>query len=842
MKAKCSILICFLFLFIKYSCNSQETIEKVLLNSKSFSGGDVLLKKSIIKSDGSKSYKMFEVESPSDGDYYLNMWLMGYELENFGSGKFQEYDLTINNDKLDDKIKPEKQSWHNLAFKGITKEKATVRLKEGLNQITFSCNAPAMPEIEFIRLSKDKTISEITDTNYNTFVDDIRNEMQERIKYPIIERDSSATISKAETNLTKGTSALLDNPDGNYYYHLDATYKYTFYTPLYFSAGLQIFFTTQSNSFLHVLEVFSQNYTETYSWVATSNPSGVATININIPVSDFYIIRIRSWNQAQQGLVNLNVWDAFYFADCVASGWAGFRNPHETPTTYNYFTGNITGDTRIWIEDDSGMPGRIRGWNDDYYVDGSFDWGLASRVKNDFSMRIAGALVSSFSSYTPEGTYDLYVKCMNSTIMYFPQLTADDAIQSAPISSNYNCASWGGGRIDLGRYFWASNPPTSVNLSSPWYVAGDFWASWDNFFGNNPLRFTGAPNYTSAGADEINGEIAMWYNSTPGSYTHFSVRRPANEQPHGYDWESKPGGDMRIFHPRDALNDNTYYGYGSIDLYYKRADSGLKSYTFAESVARGLTVSPVINLTAEESNKIYNLRGQLISSDITEFNIKFEELVKKSQSPAFLSQSNPVFLYETLEFKDLKKYCKNKGQKIWPLLFEKVFDEKSDISNELAAIIVNEITPQSGSLMEQVKEEWRNNCYTDDGAYIAPSPMANTKNYIKKLLNLSDQKDNIESNSKSAEEGMVDNNDIFTLYPNPFKTKTNVTLFLRYESNITLKVYDMNGNLLSTVINNQKLPSGKHTIEWIPNNLKSGLYVFNLNLNGKTFSRRFLIE
>ncbi|NJK98810.1 MAG: hypothetical protein HC905_31330 [Bacteroidales bacterium] len=38
-------------------------------------------------------------------------------------------------------------------------------------------------------------------------------------------------------------------------------------------------------------------------------------------------------------------------------------------------------------------------------------------------------------------------------------------------------------------------------------------------------------------------------------------------------------------------------------------------------------------------------------------------------------------------------------------------------------------------LMSAVKKEWENNNYTKDGAYVAPNDIANTKNFMKKLLN-----------------------------------------------------------------------------------------------------------
>ena len=76
-------------MFITFNGISQEIIEKNYSNSDKKLGGDVILNKSIIKVDGSKTYKIFEFESPVDGDFYLNTWLMGCELGNFDSGKLK---------------------------------------------------------------------------------------------------------------------------------------------------------------------------------------------------------------------------------------------------------------------------------------------------------------------------------------------------------------------------------------------------------------------------------------------------------------------------------------------------------------------------------------------------------------------------------------------------------------------------------------------------------------------------------------------------------------------------------------------------------------------------------
>jgi len=821
MKTKSCTLICFFLMFITFSGNSQEIIEKNYFDSDKKLGGDVILNNSIIKADGSKTYKIFEVESSADGDYYLNMWLMGCELGNFGSRKFQEYDLIINNDKQENKIKPEKINWHNVAFTdGISNEKGTVKLKKGLNQITFSCDAPAIPEIEFIRLSKDKFNSEISETNYNLFVDEIKKEIQERIKNPIVERDTSVTMSK-------GASALLDNPGGNYYYHLDATYKYTFYTTLYFSAGLQIFFTTQSNNFPHVLEVFSQNYTENYSWVATSNPNGTATINVNIPSSDFYFIRIRSMNQAHQGLVNLNVWDAFYYSDCVASGWAGFRDPHETPTTYNYFTSKISGDTRIWIEDDSGLPGKIRAWNDDYYGGGDFYWGLASRVKKDFSVRIAASLVSSYSSYTPTGIYDLYVMCQNSGTLGFPNLKSDDAIQTAPQSGVYNCISWSGG-IDWD-WYWPPNP------YDPYY-AGSPLASFDNFY-SYAGRYGGCMTYSRSGATVSNSVVDLWYNPNyygpgQGDYTHGSVTKPGNNHPHGYDWESKPGPQNRIFHPRNSLNSTATGGYGNVSNYYIPT-STKSAMLLDESIAKGLSVIENVELTAAEKNIVSNKINLLTINQKDEFENKYTAWKQTWEKPEIAMQSNPRMYAKSKEYNELIDYCKSQGKSVWPMIFDKFQQGDFFTINVLEDLTLAE----NQDVLDKVKKESSLKSTSESGAKIVRFPRTIAMKYIKELLKSSKGEKAID------EDGITYSNSFkFNVFPNPVNSASQISFNLPADSKVSAQVVDLNGRVMSIIINEHILAAGDYSYNLnVPATIK-GICLVKLLVNNNVNVQLIVVQ
>lgn len=184
MKSICFLSLA-LILFFTTTAKSQDFLEKQFCDSDKKLGGDVEIIKSIITIEGSKCHKIFEIESPDYGNYYLNAWIMGAELVNFGSGIFIEYDLTVNNEKLPQKMKPRKSNWHNASYVDeVSKEKKTVILIIGLNQIIFTCDLPQIPEIEFIRLSKDKDKSEISEVAYNEFIDDLKKQQEDRINPP----------------------------------------------------------------------------------------------------------------------------------------------------------------------------------------------------------------------------------------------------------------------------------------------------------------------------------------------------------------------------------------------------------------------------------------------------------------------------------------------------------------------------------------------------------------------------------------------------------------------------------------------------------------------------------
>ena len=65
-------------------------------------------------------------------------------------------------------------------------------------------------------------------------------------------------------------------------------------------------------------------------------------------------------------------------------------------------------------------------------------------------------------------------------------------------------------------------------------------------------------------------------------------------------------------------------------------------------------------------------------------------------------------------------------------------------------------------------------------------------------------------------------------FPNPFNSTTTIDFVLPKAGNVTLKVYDLMGREVATIINNAFLQSGNYNIRFEPQNLASGTYIYRI--------------
>lgn len=77
-------------------------------------------------------------------------------------------------------------------------------------------------------------------------------------------------------------------------------------------------------------------------------------------------------------------------------------------------------------------------------------------------------------------------------------------------------------------------------------------------------------------------------------------------------------------------------------------------------------------------------------------------------------------------------------------------------------------------------------------------------------------------------------------YPNPFNPATSISFELPKNSYVTLKVFDLIGNELETLIDGE-LGSGSHKIIWNANSYSSGVYFYTLETDGYTSTKKMML-
>ncbi len=80
---------------------------------------------------------------------------------------------------------------------------------------------------------------------------------------------------------------------------------------------------------------------------------------------------------------------------------------------------------------------------------------------------------------------------------------------------------------------------------------------------------------------------------------------------------------------------------------------------------------------------------------------------------------------------------------------------------------------------------------------------------------------------------------LYTNYPNPFNPSTTIAYDLPRDVNATLKVYDVMGREVMTLVNDYQ-SAGKHQVQFSPNGLASGAYIYQLQAGSFTDRKRML--
>jgi hypothetical protein len=81
---------------------------------------------------------------------------------------------------------------------------------------------------------------------------------------------------------------------------------------------------------------------------------------------------------------------------------------------------------------------------------------------------------------------------------------------------------------------------------------------------------------------------------------------------------------------------------------------------------------------------------------------------------------------------------------------------------------------------------------------------------------------------------------LFQNYPNPFNSVTNISFDLPSKSFMSLKVYDLIGREITTLIS-EELPAGNHLKHWNASGLSSGVYFYRLQAGSFSETKKLVL-
>jgi hypothetical protein len=95
----------------------------------------------------------------------------------------------------------------------------------------------------------------------------------------------------------------------------------------------------------------------------------------------------------------------------------------------------------------------------------------------------------------------------------------------------------------------------------------------------------------------------------------------------------------------------------------------------------------------------------------------------------------------------------------------------------------------------------------------------------------------------SIEDDLVNNPVQFQLdqnYPNPFNPSTKIKYSIPQSSNVVIKVFDILGNEIETLVNEEK-SVGTYELTWYAENLPSGIYFYKLQTGSFVETKKMIL-
>jgi len=94
--------------------------------------------------------------------------------------------------------------------------------------------------------------------------------------------------------------------------------------------------------------------------------------------------------------------------------------------------------------------------------------------------------------------------------------------------------------------------------------------------------------------------------------------------------------------------------------------------------------------------------------------------------------------------------------------------------------------------------------------------------------------------STDGNEGLITSYQLEQNYPNPFNPNTKIKYTIPAESFVQLKIYDVLGNEVATLVNEEK-STGSYTVDFDASNIPSGVYFYTLNAGSFNETKKMIL-
>ncbi|MBI9037447.1 MAG: T9SS type A sorting domain-containing protein [Bacteroidales bacterium] len=248
------------------------------------------------------------------------------------------------------------------------------------------------------------------------------------------------------------------------------------------------------------------------------------------------------------------------------------------------------------------------------------------------------------------------------------------------------------------------------------------------------------------------------------------------------------------------------------------------------------------NAFTAENDEFINSISFYTATDNVDYTVSvFEDFVEGELTGELTTKSGTISYtgFHTIDLDAYVEITKNQNFYVYLYLSDggQAYDRTSDIPVLLGAstrtIVESSANPNESFFREA--DNWNDFYDYDD-----PSGFLNTGNFCIKALAVTDISgiSTIEGNTK---------NSIFLSQnsPNPFNDNTRIEYFIPERSQVTIRIYNISGQIVSTLINEVQ-NAGINSINWNAtdengNKVNQGLYIYRIESNGETQSKSMLL-